>query len=365
MKFINTTKAICGSALFFSLLSCQEQKQTDHLIIDLSRDSFPEKYTLSNPDTIQITEALNPNFYYLIRDSLVLISNADDAQDYKCGLYSLTGKLLTELAPKGSGPTEFVSVSILPPSLDSNLFQIEDVVQHKLWTFNLDSLLKYKTTYKAESMTLPSGIVNYCFLNPDTLIGYNFGHIDDKNYTNHTQALDFYPLHEYKTNKLKQKYDYFVANVTGGLLFTTNQNNNIWCADLNKDEIDLYDDSLKIKKRLVGPDHYKMQYAEVPEGESRTLIFKRSQYFEAYRCFTVTNKHVYLLYSGINNVRYDPENLPAVEVLKFDYDGNPLAIYKLDRYMYTISVDSDENYLYGTACKSYMDQPDFVRYSLN
>lgn len=79
MKFINTTKAICGSALFFSLLSCQEQKQTDHLIIDLSRDSFPEKYTLSNPDTIQITDALNPNFYYLICDSLVLISNADDA----------------------------------------------------------------------------------------------------------------------------------------------------------------------------------------------------------------------------------------------------------------------------------------------
>lgn len=365
MKFINTTKAICGSALFFSLLSCQEQKQTDHLIIDLSRDSFPEKYTLSNPDTIQITDALNPNFYYLICDSLVLISNADDAQDYKCGLYSLTGKLLTELAPKGSGPTEFVSVSILPPSLDSNLFQIEDVVQHKLWTFNLDSLLKYKTTYKAESMTLPSGIVNYCFLNPDTLIGYNFWHIDDENYTNHTHALDFYPLHEHKTDKPKQKYDYFVANVTGGFLFTTNQNKNIWCADLNKDKIDLYNDSLKIKKTLVGPDHYKMQYADIPEGESHTLVFKESQYFEAYRSFAITDKHVYLLYSGIHNVPISSDNLPAVEVFKFDHDGNPLAIYKLDRYFYSMSVDSEEKYLYGTSCKSYRDQPDFVRYPLN
>lgn len=66
--------------LFITMLCCND---TSPVIckntIVFNRNDFREQICLSNPDTI-ITEALNPLFYHIIRDSMILISNKDDSQ---------------------------------------------------------------------------------------------------------------------------------------------------------------------------------------------------------------------------------------------------------------------------------------------
>lgn len=44
---------------------------------------------------------------------------------------------------------------------------------------------------------------------------------------------------------------------------------------------------------------------------------------KTYSSFTVTDKHVYSIYQGINGVVDDTENLKPVEVLNLTGTGNP------------------------------------------
>lgn len=53
-----------------------------------------------------------------------------------------------------------------------------------------------------------------------------------------------------------------------------------------------------------------------------------------------------------------------VEVFKFDFNGNPICRYELDRYVSNISIDSDDDFLYDTYRKSAADYPVLVKYKM-
>ena len=124
-------------------VSCIVTEQKTDSGINFTREDFPVSVSLSNPDTLTINDALNPLDFYLVRDSMVLIENADDSQRYKAGLYQLkTGKLIREFAPKGEGPNEFVSCQLDVRSNLSSVFYADDFMQNKYWECNLDSLIQ-------------------------------------------------------------------------------------------------------------------------------------------------------------------------------------------------------------------------------
>lgn len=351
--------------LLITMLCCND---TSPIIckntIVFNRNDFREQICLSNPDTI-ITEALNPLFYHIIRDSMILISNKDDSQSFKCGLYSITGEMKCELAPKGTGPYEFVSASIKVDSNNADTFYIEDAVQNKLWIYDIDSVVSRGSAYRPSVMNIPRSVISYCLYTNNSIIGYHFWHCDNEKYNNGIPPLGIYRSDQVaEINSQKRDYEYFVANVTGALLFTDQTKKDIWCANLYQDRIDIYNDSLKNVKSLLGPDLYNIKYAEVDQGSNKGIYFDRNNKYEAYRSYVLTNKHIYLLYLAIHDVPYTSDNLPPVEVFKLNWAGELLVVYKLDRYVYSISIDSNEKYLYGTSCRSYDDMPDLVKYEL-
>lgn len=351
--------------LLISMLSCKDDVSVvcKNTII-FNRNDFKEQICLSHPDTI-VTEALNPLFHYIIRDTLILVSNKDDSQPFKCGLYAITGEMICELAPKGTGPYEFVSASIKVDKNNTDTFYIEDAVQKKLWIYNIDSLINKRSTYKPSVINIPRSVISYCLYADSTIIGYHFWHCDNKKYNNNVHPLAIYKRDQInEINSQKIEYKYFVANVTGALLFTNKSKNEIWCSNYYQDRIDIYNDSLKLIKSLSGPDQYNIKYVEVEQGSNIGIYFDKENKYEAYRSYCLTDKHIYLLYLAIHDVPYTSNNLPPVEVFKLNWKGELLAIYKLDRYVYSISIDSDEKYLYGTSCNSYDDMPDFVKYKL-
>lgn len=360
------SRYILSFLLLITMLCCKDTtSKIDKETIFFNRNDFQEQISLSHPDTI-MTEALNPLFHYIIRDSLVLVSNKDDSQTFKCGLYSITGEMICEFAPKGSGPYEFVSASIKVDSNNTDTFHIEDAVQKKLWIYNIDSLISRKHTYQPSGINIPRSVINYCLYTDNTLVGYHFWYCDNEKYNNNIPPLAMYRYdQDTEIKSQKHEYKYFVANITGGLLFTDKKKREIWCANLYQDKIDIYNDSLKIIKSLSGPDQYNIKYAEVDEGTNMGIYFDRDNKYEAYRSYCLTDKHIYLLYLAIHDVPYKSNNLPPVEVFKLSWEGELLAVYKLNRYVYSISIDSEEKYLYGTSCNSYEDMPDFVKYKLN
>jgi len=98
-----------------------------------------------------------------------------------------------------------------------------------------------------------------------------------------------------------------------------------------------------------------------------------SSCFRAIRIISRTVAHILLpnpasIYEGVNGVVVDWNSPPVfprkVEVFKFDFDGNLLKDYLLDRYVYTLSIDGKEEYMYCTARNSYDEEPYLIRYKL-
>ena len=55
-------------------------------------------------------------------------------------------------------------------------------------------------------------------------------------------------------------FPFFVDSVIGARLFKTPQNLGLWTAEMHRDAIRIYNDSLKQIRELVGPDHFSPEY---------------------------------------------------------------------------------------------------------
>lgn len=55
-------------------------------------------------------------------------------------------------------------------------------------------------------------------------------------------------------------FPFFVASVNGARLFKNPQTQELWTADMHRDAIRIYNDSLKQIRELVGPDHFSPEY---------------------------------------------------------------------------------------------------------
>ena len=328
-----------------------------------SRNDFAQTHSLKSPQKIEIKEALNPYYCYLVQDSLVLLSNRDNVQEYKAGLYSLnSGKLIKEFGHKGNGPKEFIDLSLDVRRNDSDIFYIEDVIQNKYWICSIDSLMNNKE-FQIKEFTYSRDAIRLCPMD-NKYIGYNFWYTKEDKYSNNVPKLKEYTMVSGPKGRIATGHEYFVANVTGGYVFTNPTSKDIWVADFFEGKIDIYNDSLEHVQSLVGPDKFNHQYKLIEKDGFKYVYFAKGTSYRGYLCYTLTQNHIYLVYEGTNGTPHRSESLKSVEIFKLDWNGNLLCNYQLDRYAFAISVDSNEQYLYACCLNSYDGETEFVKYTL-
>ena len=71
---------------------------------------------------------------------------------------------------------------------------------------------------------------------------------------------------------------------------------------------------------------------------------------------------LYLVYVGSDHS--EEGHLPPVEIFKLDFDGNLLCRYQADQYLYSISIDKDEKYLYAMGRASAQEEARLWKYEL-
>lgn len=350
-------------------------KEKDNAVVNFTRDNFKQQVTLSNPEEIILEETLDdPTAFFLMHDSVVIVQNQTHC-DYMIELFSLNSKKqLAQLATKGNGPDEFKSCFCFVHSNDDPLFYLKDDEVYSYMTVNLDSTLQSKKLNIQQRFQYNQELhyyVEICPVDNNHYVGYHMWYLNDSTYNNNIpNALTKYAMDE-KTDESNSmqaamtKYKYFVASVNDVHLFMNPSNKQIWMADAHRDKIEIYNDSLHVVKTLSGPDNYNIKYC-LPKSNSPIPFvgFEGEKSYRSYSNWTFTDKHVYIIYEGLNGGEYNIENLQPVEVFKFDWDGNLLCNYKLDRYVTTLSVDSKEKYLYCTSRKSFKDTAQFIRYKL-
>ena len=365
---------IIGLFLLLNLGGCSSKKAEKN-IVNFTRDDFKEQVILSNPELITLDDSTlnDPAAFYLMHDSIIIVQNQPHC-DHLIELFSLDSrKIVTQFASKGNGPGEFNTCYCYVPNSNDSMFYLKDDGAYSYITVDLNSTLHSKKLVVKNRFQYNPELhyyVEICPIDDSHYIGYHMWYLNDSTYNNNVTALKKYTVNENieESNTMEaamSKYKYFVASVNDVHLFMNQTRNAFWMADAHKDKIEIYDESLNLVKTLIGPDNYNFKYS-LPQSNSPIPFvgFEGDKSYKTYSSFTVTDKHVYILYQGINGVVDDTENLKPVEVFKFDWDGNLLCNYKLDRFVYTLSVDSKEEYLYCSTFKSPKDIREFVRYKL-
>jgi hypothetical protein len=103
----------------------------------------------------------------------------------------------------------------------------------------------------------------------------------------------------------------------------------------NTDRIDIYQNN-KLKSKITGPDHFKVikEFHQQGTGAYIPKNIETSKYafFDAY----VTNQFIYVLYSGTTKPMAD-------QILVFDWDGNPVKRYTLDKSLIYFAFKKADN----------------------
>ena len=86
MKYIFFVICICP--FFFACKNTLTDNNNTHVAKSFNRNDFIRTVSLKSSQKIEISEALNPYYCYLVKDSLVLLTNRDNVQEYKAGIYS-------------------------------------------------------------------------------------------------------------------------------------------------------------------------------------------------------------------------------------------------------------------------------------
>lgn len=331
------------------------------------RDNFAETKIMSDPEIISIDSLLYPASFKVINDSLLVVGN-QPVCEYLLEIYSLKShQQLAKHITKGNGPGEMLSCAVDLHTNTGNSFYLQDYNSHTYYLTNIDTLLNGKRFSPLSSFRYSSDVLinsQLLVFDNDTYLGCNMWYSPEPSFDNgKSSPISFYRKGE-ETNTDQTSYKFFTAPVNGMLLWKDSKNaGQLWSADMHSDRICIYDDSLKVKRTIVGPDNFELSYEKVQSNTPLAFItFTDKRDVRTYADYFITSEHIYLLYVGTEF--FDPIKLPDVEVFKLDFDGNLLCNYKFDRYIYSISIDKSEKFLYCASRENVKEVPVFLKYEL-
>ena len=355
--------SICFVVLLF-LVGCQSGNSISGEMI-FSRADFKENKVMENPEEIVMEDLLYPASFRVMYDSILVVGN-QSVCDYQLELYSLnTLKPIKQLITKGNGPNEMFSCGLMLHTNQDKAFYLQDSNAGVCYVTDMKSLLANAVFTPLDKFRYSSEILNttdICLMGDNRYVGYHMWYLEDKDFSPVESPLAYYAYND-NSGKGMQDFPYFVASVTGARFFKNPKTGQIWTLDFYRDRIQVYDDSLKVVASMEGPDRFNPSYTKRAINAPVSFVaFEGGLYYAAYTDYYLTDKHIYVVYQGTKS--FNPQELPAVEIFKLDFDGNLLCNYKFDRYVYSVSVDSKERYMYVASRKSVDEPPVILRYEL-
>jgi hypothetical protein len=351
--------------LVFTIYSCGEKSPITETIF--TKDSF-ERVSVLEAELVEFDKALNPMGFEVVRDSIIFVRNWNSAPGYFFEFYCLnTFEPLGVYGVAGRGPNEFVGPMVTYNTDNGNGFVINDVNLKKGSFHNFDSVLLLGDAYAPDKFNVPNFIFNLVLYDSVTAIAYNSFYLGEFKFGNReAEPLYVFKLNEYTDFEEEFKsHRYFTLNVGMGHIAVSPDKERILIFYNFVDRIDIFNGDYKLERRLHGPGVRQPEF-QVLDHETN-YVRQKGETVTAYWRIFYNHEHIFALYQGYSEDRASID--PSTEVHKFGWDGNLLHRYILSREpgmsFSTISVDSEEKYMYSTLSRSREGKlPQLVRFRL-
>ena len=307
--------------VLFFFTACKKDNRTNTF-------SFPQEIKLAVQKELKfdaIGPLINPSDLYIKNDYLFISSSNTDSILY---IYSLPDfKYVNSYGRLGAGPEEFSGCFTFCKSSDNFIYFKGYSNPMQICSYKVDKNSKpiVQKKYKLKNATLTNFVTIlhdsiYLYFDLDELI------IKQVNIYNGKK------IRELKLQKDDHKEPYFFSNQ--GVL-ASNGNSIVYTYSYKK-QIDIYDINLSLKKSIVWD--YKQIKPTVYDFDNNV-----HHYLNVY----AGEKYFYALYSGMSEKSNSktPQKNYSLEV--YDYDGNPVIKYALEKIPVSFTVDEKRGLLYG------------------
>ncbi len=338
------------SLITIVMISCTKNKKTP-LFNDFQSVST-KKLTNSEKIFFKSNLFFSHMFDMKFCNDLILIQDLNSKHLFK--IANLQNYSLTNFGKRGEGPGE-LNTQAAHGSFDykNNLLFITD--NQKYYIYNVDSILNgnqkpfKKFKFKFDNDFYLSS--TYC--NNDLIVGgmmekrFGIFNIDSKNnfskhkYTN--KQSPFVNQAKYYNHPSKSIVAYFQTNsATMGIM------------TIEKEDVFLKE---KIWWRSEGKQVMDGKTTSIDHGKNPRIAFISA---------TVGEKSIFALYSGKSPLLHSIDSLTdaflSCHVLEFDWEGNPIAHYVLDKQVRSIAYDEMNYILYAASYSG--GEPHLIKYNL-
>lgn len=337
---------------FFALLifvSCKEEKQLDPFenFFDSAgtKELVGEEVQL-NSDSLYFSHL----FEMLWADNLLIVSDSDSGYNLK--IIDLTTGQARRFCKQGRGPYE-MKAPISTFSFDSKnrLLYVTDNVNY--YRFSLDSL-KGNVDIPLSYIEIKNNGGN--FLHSTYA---NDGYVVGGSYENKVSTMN---ITNYKTT---QKYNYHNGPLVEQAFFYNHPNKSMCVYFESKSAAMGLVEYENGKIELNEKSWWKSEEKEVVSENIRKTVPSMNPK-NGFITSAVTSKYIYTLYSGKILKGRDPEALmdffTSDMIYVFDWKGNPIKKYKLDRKVRSIAIDDKDEVLYAGSFES--ENSHIIRYAL-
>ena len=330
------------------LISCRQSGIIYSDATLVSYDDFKEiielkAETISGFDSLAVAPT-----HLCVYDSMLITINKRSAQRVLVFNVNTETKVAEHISV-GQGPGEM----LLPCFVgnDGHNILISDLIRSTVSAYNMEEFFKPDEPRYMQSISLQKPISGDVRLLEDKLIGdvsqntsflfYEFNHEGEI-----VDSIGHYPTANWEVTETEKKNMYSFA-------FTTNQQDRVAVCYNWTDLIDIYDKEGSLLNRLHGPLQFATHFKEFNDGRDHSSSRVKGQTRDAYFSPVHVGDEFWVLFSGKSEDE-DGYSILAEQIFVFGWDGTPRRILKLDKGVFTFTVDEKREKIYGIS-----DSPDY------
>lgn len=325
------------STIAISILACglnTIQKDRDF-------DRFPIEKELKEQNFFQITNC-SPEGLLLYKDSLLIVRNATNTSNYHFSIFDLQKKsFISSFLPSGRKSAQ--SLGFLSYGIKGNRLWVHDIIKDNLIItplYGTDSVLEARIPfYYSIQLSNNSEFVGSGDYDSD----YKISVLDVLTGQIKRQLLPYSSdSTTVWTRSQKMAYESFLFLQPSGKKCVT--------ACRYADQIEILDISTGQSRIIKGPESYEPDVMEMKGNDGKMLSTRNADTRFAFVTGKVTDRYIYLLYSGNNHNSahftygkfiyvYDWEGKPVEKILLKDYAGD-FVVTPDDSHIYTYDPKS-------------------------
>lgn len=281
---------------------------------------------------------------YLTDSSLIVCNLQGSAADYFFYQYSLSDKSFISRQVKGGRGAGQALNAFSSGLYRKNAIWLQDISLNKILITHLNNKASVNDSLNFQEYKVPKFFYSVELMNSLKLLATGAYHTPNK-----MLELDLSTtsrLTEFGTfsNAPKDIPFYSWTRAYESFLFLKPTEDKAVLACRYTDQVQIFDLSTKKSKIVRGPENYEPEFTPITV-QNNDMIERNSKTRFAFVNGMVTNRYIYLLYSG--NPHESKYKIDGKVIYIYDWMGNPVSKVDLDRYISGFTVSDDDSEMYA------------------